>query len=157
MFLIMNYFHPNFAPFAFFVASLIPMSFSLCVAADSSRVIETGPAEKLVLPPPYATRGVANPSRVVGWPKGKMPTTPAGFEVNLFAEDLDNPRTIHVLPNGDVLVMESRRRQGPSRLILFRDDHNEEPAAADRERHQTARFPNRMPAISMICPITEPS
>lgn len=125
MFLIMNYFHPNFAPFAFFVASLIPMSFSLCVAADSSRVIETGPAEKLVLPPPYATRGVANPSRVVGWPKGKMPTAPAGFEVNLFAEDLDNPRTIHVLPNGDVLVMESRRRQGPSRIILFRDDNKD--------------------------------
>jgi hypothetical protein len=122
MFLIMNYFRPTFALFA---VCLIPISFSLCVAADSGRVVESGPAEKLVLPPPYATRSVANPSRVIGWPKGKMPTAPAGFEVNLFAEDLDNPRTIHVLPNGDVLVMESQRRQGPSRIILFRDDNQD--------------------------------
>ena len=123
----------NFMPFALpstllracFAASLIPISFSLCVAADSSRVVETGPAEQLVLPPPYATRGVANPSRVVAWPNGKIPTAPAGFDVTLFAEDLDNPRMIHVLPNGDVLVMESMRRQGPSRIILLRDENKD--------------------------------
>ena len=123
----------NFMPFALpstllracFAASLMPISFSLGVAADSSRVVETGPAEQLVLPPPYATRGVANPSRVVAWPKGKMPAAPAGFDVTLFAEDLDNPRMIHVLPNGDVLVMESMRRQGPSRIILLRDENKD--------------------------------
>jgi glucose/arabinose dehydrogenase len=123
MFLSMKFFHPNFAPFVFFAASLIPISTCASIAAGQSRVIETGPAEKLVLPPPYATRGVANPPRVVAWPKGTMPTVPAGFEVNLFAENLDNPRMIHVLPNGDVLVMESQRR--PSRIILFRDDNKD--------------------------------
>ena len=59
MFLAMKFFHPNFAPFAFFAASLIPISTCASIAAEQSRVIETGPAEKLVLPPPYATRGVA--------------------------------------------------------------------------------------------------
>jgi glucose/arabinose dehydrogenase len=64
----------------------------------------------------------------VSWPAGQLPTVPAGFDVSLFAENLDNPRTIYVLPNGDVLVMESLRRDGESRIILFRDvDKNGKP------------------------------
>jgi len=111
--------------FAFFAASLLPISVAATIAAEPTRVIETGPSEQIVLPPPYATRGVANPSRVIPWPKGKMPTVPAGFEVSLFADELENPRTIHVLPNGDVLIMESLRRQGPSRIILLRDENQD--------------------------------
>src|SRR4029079_15118388 len=53
--------------------------------------------------------------------KGKTPTAPAGFEVSLFAEDLDNPRMIYVLPNSDVLVMESVPEQSQSRIVLLRD------------------------------------
>jgi glucose/arabinose dehydrogenase len=113
----------RFAFFAFFAVS--PTSATIISAAESPRVVETGPAEQLVLPPPYATRGVANVSRVVPWPKGRMPAAPAGFEVNVFAEDLDNPRMIQPLPNGDILVMESMRRDGPSRILLFRDDNKD--------------------------------
>ena len=86
------------------------------MAAEPARVIESGPGDKVVLPPPYATRGVANSSRIIAWPPGKLPTAPAGFEVNLFADELENPRTVYPLPKGDVLVMESLRRQGPSRI-----------------------------------------
>jgi glucose/arabinose dehydrogenase len=100
-----------FALFAFFAA----------VTSSSAAVVESGPAEQLKLPPPYATRSTANPPSIVPWPKGKTPLAPAGFEVGLFAEGLDNPRTIYVLPNGDVLVMESVRRQSGSRIVLFRD------------------------------------
>ncbi len=46
---------------------------------------------------------------------------PAGFEVTLFADDLDNPRMIYVLPNSDVLVMESVPEQSQSRIVLLRD------------------------------------
>jgi glucose/arabinose dehydrogenase len=129
----MKMFSHNFVPFvlpstllrACFVVSLF-YSPSIFSAETSNRpVVETGPPETLVLPPPYATRGVANPSRVVAWPKGKMPAAPAGFEVSLFADELENPRTIHVLPNGDVLIMESLRRQGPSRIILLRDENKD--------------------------------
>jgi glucose/arabinose dehydrogenase len=89
--------------------------------------VETGPAEQLVLPPPYATKAVANPSVTIAWPDGKTPVALLGFEVSLFADALDNPRSIFVLPTGDVLVMESLRRQG-SRIILFRDaDKNGAP------------------------------
>ena len=115
----------NSLSFAFFAASLLPISVAATIAAEPTHVIETGPSEQIVLPPPYATRGVANPSRVIPWPKGKMPTVPASFEVSLFADELENPRTIHVLPNGDVLIMESLRRQGPSRIILLRDENQD--------------------------------
>ena len=111
--------------FAFFAASVILTSGSATIAADPKRVIEAGPSEQIVVPPPYATRGVANMSRIVAWPPGKLPTAPADFEVSLFADELENPRTLYPLPNGDVLVMESVRRQGSSRIILLRDDNKD--------------------------------
>src|SRR5438093_12828666 len=59
---------------------------------NGRRVIETGPVESLVLPPPFATKPVASPPTIIGWPKGKTPVAPAGFEVSLFADAFDNPR-----------------------------------------------------------------
>jgi glucose/arabinose dehydrogenase len=112
-----------FVTFAFFAARFFLFSLSsLCAAEPTNRrVVETGPSEQVVLPPPYATRAAANPPAIVPWPKGKSPIAPVGFEVSLFADELENPRMIHVLPNGDVLVMESLRQQADSRVILFRD------------------------------------
>lgn len=108
--------------FVFLVISLLLFSLSSLAAEQANpRVVETGPSDKLILPPPNATRAVANPASVIPWPKEKTPTAPAGFEVSLFADDLDNPRMIYVLPNGDVLVMESLPQQSTSRIVLLRD------------------------------------
>jgi hypothetical protein len=63
----------RFVNFAFFAASLILRSVAATNAAEPARVIESGPADKIVLPPPYATRGVANMSRIVAWPRGNCP------------------------------------------------------------------------------------
>jgi glucose/arabinose dehydrogenase len=60
------------------------------------------------LPEPYATPSVVNHATVVDWPEGVTPKAPGGFEVTLWADGLDYPRWIHVLPNGDVLVAEAR-------------------------------------------------
>lgn len=87
----------------------------------------TGPADQLKLPPPFATPSVRNPSKVIGWPRGRMPKAAPGFEVNLFAENLDNPRQAYVLPNKDVLVVEATRewpdrpQKSANRITLFRD------------------------------------
>ena len=62
------------------------------------------------LPPPHATPSAVNFATVVGWPEGKAPTAPEGFEVARYAGGLDYPRWLHVLPNGDVLVSEARTR-----------------------------------------------
>lgn len=57
------------------------------------------------------TIGVAE---AVGWPQGAKPTAASGLTVNVFARDLDHPRWLYRLPNGDVLVAESNSppRQG---------------------------------------------
>jgi glucose/arabinose dehydrogenase len=45
---------------------------------------------------------------VIGWKSGETPRAATDFAVSLFAGGLDNPRWLYVLPNGDVLVAESR-------------------------------------------------
>ncbi|MEQ1802020.1 MAG: sorbosone dehydrogenase family protein [Gammaproteobacteria bacterium] len=59
-----------------------------------------------VLPPPGPT--VFRLPQLVSWPAGTGPRAPTGFRVERFATGLDNPRWLHVLPNGDVLVAQSR-------------------------------------------------
>ncbi|MGH9312687.1 MAG: PQQ-dependent sugar dehydrogenase [Vicinamibacterales bacterium] len=69
-----------------------------------------GPSPKL--PPPKAGEPPGmNFASVIGWKPGETPEAPAGFGVALFAGGLDNPRWLYVLPNGDVLVAESRTEQ----------------------------------------------
>lgn len=55
-----------------------------------------------------------------GWEPGHLPTTAPGLKVNAFAADLDHPRWIHVLPNGDVLVAESCEQPRPPKSLLDR-------------------------------------
>ena len=50
------------------------------------------------------TVSIAKP---VGWAKGAKPIAAAGLGVTEFARDLDHPRWMYELPNGDVLVAES--------------------------------------------------
>ncbi|MBJ3785996.1 PQQ-dependent sugar dehydrogenase [Devosia sediminis] len=51
-------------------------------------------------------------AEVVGWEEGQMPTVPDGFVITPYAQDLANPRTVHTLPNGDVLVVQSKAPEG---------------------------------------------
>jgi glucose/arabinose dehydrogenase len=51
-------------------------------------------------------------AEVVGWQEGETPTVPEGFVVTAYAQDLANPRTVHTLPNGDVLVVQSKAPPG---------------------------------------------
>lgn len=56
---------------------------------------------------------------VVGWPAGIKPTAPNGFEVTKFASQLDHPRWLYELPNGDILAAESSTKpKEPSSLIM---------------------------------------
>jgi len=65
--------------------------------------------KKPKLPRPYDTPSVVKHPKVIGWPKGRTPKVVAeGFRVTAFARDIESPRWIYVLPNGDVLVAQSR-------------------------------------------------
>lgn len=71
------------------------------------------PAVDLDLPPPYATPSATKFVKVIGWPEGKTPTAPEGFQVTALAREIESPRWIYVLPNGDVLVAQSRTLPKP--------------------------------------------
>jgi len=45
---------------------------------------------------------------VVGWKQGEKPTVPKGLRIEALATGLAHPRSLYVLPNGDVLVVESQ-------------------------------------------------
>src|ERR1043165_7600433 len=70
--------------------------------------VEAGYGPAPHLPPPETSLiPPVNGAKVVGWRDGALPRSAAGTRVAAFARDLDHPRWIHVLPNGDVLVAES--------------------------------------------------
>ncbi|MFN3274228.1 MAG: PQQ-dependent sugar dehydrogenase [Paracoccus sp. (in: a-proteobacteria)] len=55
-----------------------------------------------------------------GWEAGHVPSAAAGLRVNAFASGLEHPRWIEVLPNGDVLVAESKEQPPPPRTLMDR-------------------------------------
>ena len=65
------------------------------------------PSEKHSLIP------TVNIAPAVGWMAGATPQAAPGTAVNAFARDLDHPRWMYVLPNGDVLVAESNAPPKP--------------------------------------------
>ncbi|MFL6533615.1 MAG: PQQ-dependent sugar dehydrogenase [Pseudomonas sp.] len=71
-----------------------------------------GPSPKL--PEPNKTLiPTVNIAEAVGWPDGAKPTPAQGLKVAAFAEGLDHPRWLYVLPNGDVLVAETNAPPKP--------------------------------------------
>jgi glucose/arabinose dehydrogenase len=54
-----------------------------------------------------------NIATATGWSAGGKPAAANGMAVNAFATGLDHPRTVYVLPNGDVLVAESNAPPKP--------------------------------------------
>jgi glucose/arabinose dehydrogenase len=66
------------------------------------------------LPEPNKTLlPTVNIAPAVGWPAGTKPTAAPGTQVAAFAENLDHPRWLYVLPNGDVLVAETNSPPKP--------------------------------------------
>jgi glucose/arabinose dehydrogenase len=66
------------------------------------------------LPPPQTTLiPTVNIAPVKRWPADMKPVAATGTQVSAFARDLDHPRWLLVLPNGDVLVAESNAPAKP--------------------------------------------
>ncbi len=65
------------------------------------------------LPTPGATPSVADAPLVVPRPAGAGLAVPAGYAASLVAEQLEDPRNLLALPDGSLLVAESR----PGRLV----------------------------------------
>lgn len=52
-------------------------------------------------------------SSVRGWHQGEKPTVAAGLKIEALASGLEHPRSVYVLPNGDVLIVESKAPPAP--------------------------------------------
>ncbi|MGF6308800.1 glucose/arabinose dehydrogenase [Bradyrhizobium sp. i1.8.4] len=57
--------------------------------------------EQYLMPPMHV-------ASVVGWKQGEKPRVPDSPQINALATGLQHPRSIYVLPNGDILVVESK-------------------------------------------------
>jgi glucose/arabinose dehydrogenase len=76
--------------------------------------VSAGTGPNPTLPPPNPTRiPTVNIAPAIGWPAGALPQAAPGTQVNAFARDLEHPRWLYVLPNGDVLVAESNAPPKP--------------------------------------------
>ena len=91
---------------------LTPLAFAGLLAACGSTSTQDVSVTQGVDPqlgaPQSSFIPTVNVAKAEGWPAGKMPTAAAGMSVNQFAGDLDHPRWLYVLPNGDVLAAESQ-------------------------------------------------
>ncbi|MDU9396162.1 sorbosone dehydrogenase family protein [Pseudomonas sp. zfem003] len=90
---------------------LLPLSLAvLCAACGERAALQvadgTGPTPQLPAPNKTLVPTV-NIAPATGWPAGGRPQAAQGTEVKAFAEGLDHPRWLYLLPNGDVLVAES--------------------------------------------------
>jgi glucose/arabinose dehydrogenase len=94
-------------------------SFSAGSGRPADAALETGVAPRLARPEQRLLPEL-NFATVIDWPAGQTPVAPTGFRVTLYADGLDYPRWLYVLPNGDVLVAEARTEKVAGKLRLAR-------------------------------------
>jgi glucose/arabinose dehydrogenase len=73
------------------------------------------------LPPPFHSESASKPPQVIPIPNNPVLNVPPGFKVNIFAENLDNPRWLALTPDGDVLVTETKQ----NRIRLLKDTNKD--------------------------------
>jgi glucose/arabinose dehydrogenase len=81
-------------------------SATLPVAAGMGPDPELPPPEETLIP-------TVDIAPATGWPEGVMPSAAPGLRVVSFADGLEHPRWLYVLPNGDVLVAETNAPPRP--------------------------------------------
>jgi glucose/arabinose dehydrogenase len=92
---------------------MLALPLAACGEQDTAAVEQTfGPSPTLPAPQKSLIPTV-NIAAAVGWPAGGKPAPAKGMAVNAFATGLDHPRTLYVLPNGDVLVAETNAPPKP--------------------------------------------
>jgi glucose/arabinose dehydrogenase len=95
----------------------------------SSKDLVPGTFRKITVPdlpapmPPAGRGGFGGFGKAAPPPAGVMPKVPAGFKVDVFADNLKAPRQIRRAPNGDLFVME----QNAGQITILRGNKNGKP------------------------------
>lgn len=98
--------------------AFVALFLTLGIALGACNGVQTAPVETGFGPQPDLSEPenrvlpIINVAEARAWTGEARPTPATGLGVNLFAADLDHPRWLYQLPNGDVLVAETN---GPPR------------------------------------------
>src|ERR1043165_1545515 len=104
-----------------------PLLLAFCLLACGRGEAQTPPAlhphgtRADRMPAPYATQSSGNPPIVVAQPAGARLVAPPGFKINVYASGFDDPRTMLLAPNGDVIVAEP----GGGKITILRDANHD--------------------------------
>ncbi len=85
----------------------LSLSFSACSEMAKQEVLDGSGINPTLAEPNKTLIPTVNIAPAIGWPGELMPTPTTGTRIQAFARDLDHPRWLYVLPNGDVLVAET--------------------------------------------------
>jgi glucose/arabinose dehydrogenase len=130
----------NKAPGASLMLALAALALGAC-GEQAKLPVSAGIGPQPVLPPPDETLiPTVNVAPAIGWPEGAAPVAARGLTVAPFADGLDHPRWIYVLPNGDVLVAETNAPPRPESgggvrgwaMRFFMQRAGATPTSADR-------------------------
>ena len=99
------------------VSSAWPLLLAVALAAcgaPATLPVSAGTGPDPTLPAPRRSLiPTVNIAKATGWPAGTKPDAAPGLVVQRFAQGLDHPRWLYVLPNGDVLVAETNAPPQP--------------------------------------------
>ncbi|MGE8557627.1 MAG: PQQ-dependent sugar dehydrogenase [Acinetobacter sp.] len=87
--------------------SAIVLALTGCASPSNSPVTDSYGPQPHLPEPRSSLFPTVNIAPAKGWPAGTMPTPAKGLKVQAFAQELEHPRWLYVLPNGDVLVAET--------------------------------------------------
>jgi glucose/arabinose dehydrogenase len=97
----------------FLVLAAVALGLAGCASSAKLPVSAgTGPSPDLPVPD-KSLIPLVHVVTAKGWPEGAKPVAAEGTAVAAFAEDLEHPRWLYVLPNGDVLVAETNAPPRP--------------------------------------------
>ena len=91
----------------------LALSLAACNEQDTAATEQTFGHSPTLPAPESSLIPTINIATATGWPAGGKPLAAKGMAVNAFATGLDHPRTLLVLPNGDVLVAETNAPPRP--------------------------------------------
>ena len=85
-----------------------------CSSGDARLALDDGVGPDPRLPPPVTSLvPLVKIAAAKGWSGDAKPTAAAGLDVTAFADGLEHPRWVYVLPDGDVLVAETAAPPNP--------------------------------------------
>ena len=96
---------PRTAAFAFAGVSLLLLAG--CDDGSGDPAAQIGPQPKLPEIQQYLFPPM-NVAKIVGWNGDETPAVARGLKIKALAKGLQHPRSLYVLPNGDILVVESK-------------------------------------------------